>query len=142
MRMTLLTGNSQPGKGSCARGFSFLEVMVTLTVFSLGIVMIQKAMLHSIDIRQHLTNRLYAFQLLDDHFIRAKDQFKKNGESPLALNGLVIESRLNKRTVPFQLAVNFRQMDKARGFYRMDMTLSWPERNRTARIQRSALLTD
>jgi hypothetical protein len=116
--------------------------MVTLTVFSLGLVMIQKAMLHSVDIRRHLTNRLYASQILDDHFIRAKNQFKHNGDSPLHMNGLVIQSRLNKRLVPFHLSVGFKQLDKDRGFYRMDMALSWPERNRTARIQRSAFLTD
>ena len=142
--MILLIGNSRPKAGHFLglRGFSFIEVMVTLTVFSVGIVMIHKAMLHAIDIRQHLTNRLYASQLLEDHFMEAKDLFKKNGENPLHMNGLVIQSRLNKRTVPFQFSVNFKQLDQGRGFYRLDMTLSWPERNRTARIQRSAFLTD
>lgn len=144
MRMISLIGNSQPraARWGWRRGFSFFEVMVTLTVFSLGIVMIQKAMLHAIDIRQHLTNRLYARQILDDQFIRAQNQFKKNGELPVLTNGSVMPVRLNRRLIPFRLSVDFKQVGQGRGLYRMDMALSWPERNRTARLQRSALLTD
>lgn len=144
MRTISLTGNSplRAGRFLGWRGFSFFEVMVTLVVFSLGIVMLQKAMLHAIDIRQYLTNRLYAFQVLDDYFLRAQSRFKRNGESPLPMNGLVTQARLNKRVVPFRLAVDFRQMDKVPGLYRLDMALTWPERDRTARIQRSAFLTD
>ncbi len=144
MRTTSSIGNSPIGtvRLSGWRGFSFFEVMVTLVVFSLGIVTIQKAMLHAIDIRQHLTNRLYAFQVLDDYFLRAQTQFKRNGESPLPMNGLVMQARLNKRVIPFRLAVDFRQIDKDLGLYQLDMALTWPERERTARIQRSALLTD
>ncbi len=142
--MISLTGNEDSaGELRCLkrRGFTFFEVMVTVVVFSLGLVMIHKAMLLSFDYQQHLTNRLFAKNYLDHQATRIQYLFKSGAALPKDLNGSVHAVRLNKRLIPFRLSVSMKPLNTEKDFYEMEMTLSWPERSRTARLSRSAYLS-
>ena len=70
-RMTSRTGN---------RGFTFIEVMVTVAVLSLGTVMIQGGLLRAADILNRTSNTLIARQWMDEKLWQAQETLFYSGE--------------------------------------------------------------
>jgi prepilin-type N-terminal cleavage/methylation domain-containing protein len=127
--MTSLTGNKTKG------GFTFFEIMVTVTVLSIGIVMIYKALLLSLDYQNHLSFRLYALNLIDNQTAAINQQYNLSGEIPEDIDGQIYEVILNNRKVPFKLSVDYEELGKLEQIYTMSLSLEWPERDRVVMIE-------
>ena len=122
------------------KGFSFLEVMVAVSVLAVGIVFIYKAFFTTIDYLTHLKIRLYANAALEQKVANIQYFFKLKGEIP-DLRDEVDTAVVNNKTIPFAYATTLNSVDAMPNLVQMELTCSWPERNRNFKLARSMYLT-
>src|SRR5262245_8551690 len=87
------------------KGFTFLEIMITIVVLSTGIVAIYKTFLLCLDHQRYLTHRLYASNLIDRRTAQLQALFREKGDAfqnqskvPLDENGFLFNQE-----VPFEI---------------------------------------
>ena len=140
MRMTSQTGSR--GTVASNRGFTFFEVLVTVTIFSCGIVMIVKSLVSGLDYQRHLTNRLFALHYLEDQYADIQREYRLSGQVPFGYDGLVADVILDNRPMRFVLALDLdEELGFLPGFYHMTMRLSWQERGQERKVSRVAYLS-
>jgi len=115
--------------------------MTTVAVLAVGIVMIYRGLIVALDYQTHLTNRLYANNLLADRIERAQQAYQQKGELPLADDGKALTAYINKVPIVFRMNSSVRNVETLEGVLAVDMALSWAERGRTIRINRTAYIT-
>jgi prepilin-type N-terminal cleavage/methylation domain-containing protein len=79
-----------PKTGS--KGFTFIEVMVTVVVLSLGTVMIQGGLLRAADILNRYSNTLIARQWIDEKIWRTQEALLYSEAGDSANSGTFVES--------------------------------------------------
>ena len=140
--MILLIGNKgvgRVGKREPAKGFSFFEIMVTVSILAVGIIVIYQAFFVSMNYINRLTIRLYADWLLDRKIADLQYYFKKTGELPSVKNekDTVI---VNNKTVDFQYAMSLKGSNEIENIYELNMLISWFEQDRAFKLSRAAYL--
>jgi len=122
------------------RGFTFFELLVAVAILALGMVMIYRSFLISLDVQQHLRNRLFAEQLLEDRVATIKYFFQIEQKIPPDQRSAMINSEVGYRTVPFTLEVVESEGTPLVNMTRLDIRLSWPEQKRSFTFNRTLLL--
>ncbi|MDP8213352.1 MAG: type II secretion system protein [Candidatus Zapsychrus exili] len=122
-------------------GFTFIEVMVTLVIFSVGIVMIFKSFLISLDRMNYLTNRLYATTLLDNRIERIDRFLKVYGALPFD-EQQVREVDVGGKKVGFKEYVSIGEIEDFVEVFKLDLKLSWKENNKELNISRSKYISE
>jgi len=118
------------------KAYTFLELMVTVSVLSIGIVGIYRALLTSLDYQTELSQRLYAITLLEHEMALLESQYRANGEIPAAENNKVIEAVLDRRSVPFTLLILPTPVQSIEGLMPVEAALTWPSRGRSITLKR------
>ncbi len=125
----------------CRRGYTFLELMITVTILSIGIVGIYKVLLAALDYQTQLSCRLYAANLMEHEIALLENQFASSGEFPSEENGKLIEAVLDHRNVPFQFSlVSAAVENNIAGLLPVTVVLSWPDRGHTINTKRDIYL--
>ncbi len=123
-------------KRRCQDGFSFIEIMTTVAVLSLGIVAIYQSFFKSLDYLNHMTYRLHALSILANKVELIQKRLEVTGE--LVLTGVSPASAyINGRNVDFAENVHVSQVGSLKNIYKLDVVLSWRESGRAITMSRS-----
>ena len=130
--MTSLIGNDH---GLCRfnakmkkNGFTFVEVLVALSIISFGLVAIIQSFLISIDRMNYLTNRLYAMISLDDRIENIERMLKVHNALPFDADKSDV-MRVGAKDVSFFHRVDIREIDNLSDIFQIDLVVSWEEIN-------------
>lgn len=116
------------------RGFSLIEVMVTLCLLSLGIVMIHQSLLSSLNTITFLSNRLNAGFELGNRLWEIEESLK----SAKDIAQLPKSVRSLSNGLDFDCTFDAKELDASKKLYQIQATLSWLEQGRNKRLVRSA----
>ncbi|MBF0569153.1 MAG: prepilin-type N-terminal cleavage/methylation domain-containing protein [Candidatus Omnitrophica bacterium] len=139
--MTSPTGNNPSGcyAGSQRRrrkGLTFIEVMVTVVVLSVGLVAIYRSFFIGIDYLNHLSCRLHALNLIESKIAFAEKDFQSLKDFDIGpMSETVV---INNRPVEFHYAIDLKPVGKLLSVFSLDITLSWEERGHVVSVSRSA----
>jgi hypothetical protein len=114
--MTLRTGN---------RSFTFIEIMVTTAILSLGIVLVYKSFFNLLDAFSYCSDYLSIQPITDEIVWQAEDDFKRYGKFINAKTWGFFLSR--NRRFTWDLGADL--IDGSRNFnlYRINLRFSWKE---------------
>ncbi len=123
-------------------GFTFIEVMVTLVILSVGIVAILKVFIVSLDQLSYLGNRVYATIALDNKII-------KMSRGMSTYNTLTFRSfeenesiDTGPKNVDFKEQIKITEIANFSDLFLLESTISWNERGRTMQLARSVYLSN
>ena len=120
------------------RGYTFLELMVTVSILAIGIVGVYKVLLASLDYQTQLSCRLYAANLIEHEMALIENQFRATGQFPIKENGKVVEAFLDRRNIVFYLSLlPVGVENEIAGLIPVEVGLSWTDRGRTINVKRA-----
>jgi len=122
-------------------GFTFIEIMVTLVVLSLGIVAIFQSLFISLTNISYLNSRLYANMMLDDRIAKTERMLRAYNALPLDLDPQELVD-IGVKMIQFNPKMNISQVKGFIDVYRIDISYSWEENGREIRIGRAAYISD
>jgi prepilin-type N-terminal cleavage/methylation domain-containing protein len=129
-----------PRPRPCA-GFTFVEIMVTLVILSLGIVAIFRGLFTSLDQISHLNSRLYVNTMLDDRLARIERSLRAYKALPFELEPEQ-SLDLGVKSIVLTPSLNIAEVMGLNDIYRIDVAYSWLENGKTVRLSRSAFISD
>lgn len=122
-------------------GFTFVEVLVSLVILSVGIVAIFKSYFISLDHMSHLTNRIYVGMLLDNDM----NMIQKNLD---VYNTLPIEFPENRsiqvgfKKMDLVREIKIREVDTFTDIFEVELIFKWQEKEKEVQLSRFAYLSD
>ena len=139
-RMTILQTGSK-AKSYCKRyrkaaGITFVEVMLTVVILSVGLVGLYRSFFAALSYLDRLSIRLYATNLMDGRIATIERDFRSLKDFDIGL--LSEEALINNRTVLFQYAVDFKPVGTLLTIFELEVVLSWEERGHMMSISRTA----
>ncbi len=117
-------------------GLTFVEVMVTSVILSAGLVAIYRSFFIAADVVQHLSNRLYALNLLENKITTIERDFRSRKD--FDIGPLTEDAVVNNHPVVFQYRVELKPVGSLLTVFQLDISLSWEERGRFRSVSRSA----
>lgn len=123
------------------KGFTFIEVMVTLVIFSTGIVAVFQSYLISLDRINHITNRLYAGIYLDERLRTIERNLKVYQTLPFELDRTK-EVDVGGKTLTYKHDLKISQVENFNDVFQLDLSYEWEENNRTVSLSRSIYISD
>jgi hypothetical protein len=117
-------------------GITFIEVMVTAVILAAGLVAIYRSFFIGLDYLQHLSCRLYALNLIENKIASAEENFRSLKDfdiGPLSETAVI-----NNKSVEFRFTVNLEPVGNLLSVFKLDLALTWEERDRVVTISRSA----
>ena len=124
-----------------SKGLTFIEVMVTLVIFSIGIVSIYQVYFLSFDRIRLLQNRLYANTFLDNDISAIERMLRTYQVLPL-------EPTANRQVdvgshkVDFQQQLKISTVDDFIDLFQVDMSFQWEQGDRSYSLSRSAYISE
>ena len=135
--MILLIGsNARSRRKGRARGITFLEVMLTVVILSVGLVALYRSFFSAVNYLDHLSTRLYALNLIESRIATIEKDFRSLQD--FDIGALQEEARINNRVIEFQYAVDFKPVGTLLSVFELDIVLSWQERGRSVSVARTA----
>ena len=122
------------------RGFTFIEIMVTLVVLTGGVAIILKSFMATIDQMNHLTNRLNANIILENKMASLQHQLRVYETLPFELEPVDNSSR--GKPIHFEPKMNLSGVGDFKDIFKLDLTVSWKEQGRDLHLSRSAYLSN
>jgi prepilin-type N-terminal cleavage/methylation domain-containing protein len=133
-------GFPKSATGNSSRGFTFVEVMVSLVVLCCGIVLIYKSFFLCADYLNNLTCRLYASSLIDEKIGDIAESFADWPARDLDLGLTDVELEINHKPVHFTYAINLAPLPDVKSVWQLDVRLSWVDGPRNMHASRSAYM--
>ena len=127
--------------GSNKQGFTFVEVMVTLAIFSVGIVGVFQSYLISLDRINHLTNRLYVHVYLDEHLKTIERNLKVYQTLPFELDRTG-KIDLGGKILNYSHNLSIAQVENFNDVFELKLTYTWNERGLARSLSRSTYISD
>lgn len=117
-------------------GFTLIEVLLSLAVFSIGMMMIFPSYFKSSELLAHLSRRYEANLIVNNLLVESEINFRKaqDGRPPASAGSI----RLNEND--YQYRMRLVPQDKAGGLYRLTAEIEWRDRKQN-RFSRSAVIT-
>jgi len=122
------------------KGFTFVEVMVSLVVLSCGIVLIYKSFFLCADYLNNLTCRLYASSLIDEKIGDICESFAEWPAKDLDLGASSVTLDINHKPVLFNYEVHFAPLSDVKSVWELDVKLFWIDGRRNMHAERSAYM--
>jgi len=136
-----LAQEHQPSKLRARSGFTFIEIMVTLVILSLGIVAIYRALFVSLDQISHLNSRLYVNVMLEDRLSKIERTLRAYKALPFELEPQAVLD-LGVKSVRLEPELSIAEVVNFSDIYRIDVAYRWQENGKTIRLSRSAIISD
>lgn len=127
---TLKTGSkgfTQPLRARA--GFTFIEVMVTAAVLSLGTVMIQGGLLRAADLLNRYSNTLVARQWMDERLWQTQETLFYSGEDAVQSTS----GSFTKSGREFDWELDAR-LGSGKDLYRIRLSVSWSQGGRPLQV--------
>ncbi len=121
------------------KGFTFIEIMVTLIILSVGLVAILKSYIISVDQMRYLTNRIYATTIIDNQISLVERMLRINHTLPMALEP-VEKINIGAKRVIFRPEIKITAIPDYVEIFKLDIDLTWVEGQYQRRLSRSAYL--
>jgi len=121
-------------------GFTFIEIMVTLVILSVGIVGVYQALFKSLDHMSRLKSRLYANILLDDQI--ATIERKLRAYKTLPMESPVQEVDVGVQRISFEPQSQISAVDQFTDVFKIDLLYTWTDRGHQNKLGRSAYVSD
>jgi prepilin-type N-terminal cleavage/methylation domain-containing protein len=141
--MTSKIGNNIAGKQLLVnrRGITFVEVMVTIVILSVGLVSLFRVFQSSISHLEHLTNRIYASNLLENRFARIQRLLSSANTLPVETDQEENIS-IGARILKVKKGTGIGQVDNFVDIFRLDLSVSWAEGQKKITLKRSGIVVD
>ncbi|MCD4779199.1 MAG: prepilin-type N-terminal cleavage/methylation domain-containing protein [Candidatus Omnitrophica bacterium] len=123
------------------KGFTLIEVMVSLMILSVGIVYILKSYIVSLERTTHITNRIYATTALDNRISYIQRMLKAYKMLPIDLNRKE-DIKVGGKNITFKQYMVIKEVAEMPEVFDLTLTLSWQEGLRNISLSRSAYLAD
>jgi len=133
-------GLPRSATGNKARGFTFVEVMVSLVVLCSGIVLIYKSFFLCADYLNNLTCRLYASSLIDEKIGDISESFAEWPVKELDFGNASTTLEINHKPVAFNYDIKLAPLPDVKSVWQLDVKLSWTDGPRNMHAQRSAYM--
>lgn len=133
-------GFPKSATGNNSRGFTFVEVMVSLVVLCCGIVLIYKSFFLCADYLNNLTCRLYASSLIDEKIGDIAESFADWPARDLDLGATNVDLEINHKPVHFTYDINLAPLPDVKSVWQLDVRLSWVDGPRNMHASRSAYM--
>ena len=124
--------------GNNPKGFTFVEVMVSLVVLCCGIVLIYKSFFLCADYLNNLTSRLYASSLIDEKIGDISESFAEWPVKGLDFGNTSVTLDINHKPVQFNYDINLAPLTDVKSVWQLDVKLNWKDGPRQMHAQRSA----
>ncbi|MBF0490414.1 MAG: prepilin-type N-terminal cleavage/methylation domain-containing protein [Candidatus Omnitrophica bacterium] len=134
IRMTSLTGNKN-------KGFTFIEIMITLVILSAGIVMIYKSFFLCVDYLSYLTCRLYASQMIEGKISDITRSYRESSDSSFDRGATTETMEMNHKWIDFNYGIEMSPVLGLDYLYRLRVTLSWYDGKHLMKLSRESLLS-
>jgi prepilin-type N-terminal cleavage/methylation domain-containing protein len=127
--------------GNKNKGFTFIEIMIALVVFSGGIVMIYKSFLLCVDYLSYLNCRLYASQMVENKISNIARSYRESQDATFEFGAQTETLEVNHKWIDFNYTVKADPVSGLDYVYRLSVTLSWYDGRRLMKLSREGLLT-
>ncbi len=122
-------------------GYTFVEVLLAVVIFSLGMVGIFRTLIVSMDRMSLLTTRLYANLILENQITNVERTLRNFNTIPFELNPKeVIDTGSGQ--VEFDKKSVIEQLPELNDILSIDLTLSWTEKGRLIQLTKSAYISN
>jgi hypothetical protein len=118
------------------RGITFIEVMLTVVILSVGLVAIYRSFFSAVNYLDHLSTRLYALNLMESRMATIEKDFRSLKD--FDIGPLQEEALINNHPVLFRYTVDFKPVGTLLSVFELDVVLSWDERGREVSVARTA----
>ena len=122
-------------------GFTFIEIMVTLVILSLGIVAIYRVFITSLDQITHLNSRLYANILLEDRAATIERTLRAYQALPFELEPQEVVD-VGVKSIHLEPEYSIAEVMDFSDIYKIHVAYVWTEGGRKVRLSREALISD
>lgn len=123
------------------KGFTFMEVMVALMILSLGVVMILKSFMISMDRMTYLNARLYANTILDNQHVITERLLRAYKSLPVDMRK-IHHLKIGPKELQFVQTTNIGEVEQFVDVFNCELKLSWEENGKSFSLSRSRYITD
>jgi prepilin-type N-terminal cleavage/methylation domain-containing protein len=125
-----------------SKGFTFVEILMTLAVLGGGIVMLYKAFFLCIDYQNHLAYRVYASNLLEDKIAITEQMVRDYKILAFEHDKQNEEVIFSNKPVNFHVDIQVALMSDIPSLYQLTVKVSWRENKRDVTMTRSAYVSN
>ena len=122
-------------------GVTFIEIMVTLCIFSFGFVAIFKTFFTSLDRIERITQHIYANILLDNRISEIERILRAYQALPLEGNRSN-HVEIGFKRIDFKEDLKISAVEDYTDVFQVDLKLSWNDDGQTYHMSRSAYISD
>jgi hypothetical protein len=115
--------------------------MVTLVILSVGIVAIFQSLIISLDRVSHLTNRLYATNLLDNRISTIQRMLKVYKALPFDAQRNN-DINVGAKALSFKEEMKINEIDDLVELFKLELAVKWSEGNQTKRMSRTVYISE
>ena len=126
--MTLITGNKR------SRGFTLVEVMVTVAVLSFGLVYIYQSLFICLDTLNYCDNYLNVLPQMNEKVCLVQDTLKSSGPEAQ----LDTEGNFSSGKKDFKWVLSYFLADESEYLYQLTLNVEWKAGRRIAGLSRTA----
>lgn len=121
------------------KGFSFIEMMTTIAVLSLGIVAVYQSFFKSLGYVNHMTYRLCALNIISSEIELIQKRFEVTGE--IVLTDVRPKTvQVHGHPIEFTPYVDLASVNNKENIYQLNIALSWNESGRQIVMSRSCYI--
>ena len=133
-------GHPRSAIGNNSKGFTFVEVMVSLVVLCCGIVLIYKSFFLCADYLNNLTCRLYASSLIDEKIGDITKSFAEWPAKDLDFGNNSVILDINHKSIRFTYDIKAAPLSDVNSVWQLDVNLAWVDGPRKMHASRSAYM--
>lgn len=123
------------------KGFTFIEVMVAVAILTLGVTMILRSYIISMDRMTYLTNRLYALNHLEDRTAVIERKLRALKTLPIDMSHFYSIGATNDIFEATE-NVEFSSVEDFVEVFELDLSISWQEHGLKKQLLRTAYIAD
>jgi len=133
-------GRLKSATGNKLKGFTFVEVMVSLVVLCSGIVFIYKSFFLCADYLNNLTCRLYASSLIDEKMGDITKSFAEWPAKDLDFGSTHVTLKVNHKPVEYNYDIKLSPLSDVNSVWEVNVKLNWQDGPRNMQVERSAYM--